>query len=45
MGLVELQALLGHDSLDMVWRCIEMLEDDLINAHREHEPVDRYAKG
>lgn len=44
MDLLELQALMGHSSLDMTKRYIEMLEDDLINAHREHGPIDKYIK-
>jgi len=45
MDLIELQALMGHASLDMTKRYIEMLEDDLLEAHREHGPIDRYIKG
>ena len=33
MDLIEIQALLGHASLDMTLRYIEMFEDDFINAH------------
>ncbi len=42
MDLLELQALMGHASLEMTKRYIEMLEDDLIEAHRKHGPIDRY---
>jgi len=42
MDLLELQALMGHASLDMTKRYIEILEDDLIKAHREYGPIDRY---
>ena len=42
MDLLELQALMGHASLDMTKRYIEMLEDDLLEAHREHGPIDKY---
>lgn len=42
MDLLELQALMGHASLDMTKRYIEMIEDDLIAAHREHGPIDKF---
>lgn len=42
MNLLELQALLGHSSLDMTKRYVDMLEDDLLAAHREHGPIDRF---
>ena len=40
LSLIELQAYLGHSSLDMTQRYIEMLDDDLLDARREHGPVD-----
>jgi site-specific recombinase XerD len=40
-SVIELQALLGHASLDMTKHYIEMLGDDLIEAHRAHGPIDR----
>ena len=42
MNLLQLQALLGHSSLDMTKRYVDMLEDDLLAAHREHGPIDRF---
>jgi hypothetical protein len=33
---------MGHASLEMTKRYIEMLDDDLIDAHREHGPIDKY---
>ena len=41
MDLMELQALMGHASLDMTRRYIEMLDEDLLDAHRQHGPIDR----
>lgn len=45
MDLLELQALMGHASLDMTKRYIQMLDDDLIEAHRKHGPIDNYLPG
>jgi len=35
-----LQALLGHTTLVMVNRYIQMVDDDLVSAHRKHGPID-----
>jgi len=40
LSLLELQALLGHSSSFMTQLYVEMLDDDLIDAHKEHGPVD-----
>ena len=42
MNLMDLQALMGHASLDMTRHYIQMEDEDLINAHREHGPIDNY---
>jgi len=42
MDLLELQALMGHASLDMTKHYIQMLDEDLLEAHRNHGPIDRY---
>jgi site-specific recombinase XerD len=44
MSPLHLQGLLGHSSLEMVRRYIQMLDEDLLQAHREHGPVDRFLK-
>jgi site-specific recombinase XerD len=41
MDLLELQALMGHASFEMTKHYIQMLDEDLINAHREHGPIDK----
>ncbi len=40
MDVLHLQALLGHSSLDMVQHYAQMVDDDLLNAHRQYSPVD-----
>lgn len=40
MDVLHLQAMLGHASLDMVYHYAQMVDDDLLQAHREHSPVD-----
>jgi site-specific recombinase XerD len=40
MNPLQLQALLGHTTLDMTRRYIQMVDEDLVNAHREHGPID-----
>ncbi|MGH2619281.1 MAG: tyrosine-type recombinase/integrase [Anaerolineales bacterium] len=42
MNPLHLQALLGHSSLEMVRRYVQMVETDLVRAHKEHGPVDRW---
>lgn len=39
-----LQGLLGHERLEMVRRYVQMVERDLVAAHREHGPVDNWLK-
>ena len=40
MDVLHLQAMLGHASLDMVYHYAQMVDDDLIQAHRQYSPVD-----
>ena len=40
MDPLELQALLGPTTLIMVNRYIQMVDDDLVAAHRKHGPID-----
>ena len=40
MNPIHLQGLLGHSTLDMTRRYIQMVDDDLVQAHKEHGPVD-----
>lgn len=41
---IHLQALMGHSSLEMTRQYIQMLDDDLIEAHREYGPVDKFLR-
>ena len=40
MNVLHLQGLLGHSSLEMTQRYVELLEGDLVEAHRAHGPID-----
>lgn len=42
MNLLQLQAMLGHSSLEMTRRYIQMIDDDLLEAHKLHGPVDSF---
>ena len=40
MNVLQLQSLLGHSSLEMTRRYVQMGKDDLCEAHRSHGPID-----
>jgi len=40
MDIFQLQALLGHSSLEMTRRYVKLLDEDLIQAHKKHGPID-----
>ncbi len=44
MSPIHIHGLLGHSSLEMVRRYVQMVDDDLLKAHKEHGPVDRFLK-
>jgi integrase/recombinase XerD len=44
MSPLHLQNLLGHSSLDMVQWYAQMIDDDLLQAHNEHSPIDNLAR-
>ena len=44
MNPLHLQGLLGHSTLDMTRRYIQMVDDDLVEAHRMYGPVDHALK-
>ncbi len=44
MDVLHIQALLGHVSLDMVERYAQMVDEDLIQAHRSYSPIDNLGK-
>jgi site-specific recombinase XerD len=39
---LHLQSLMGHSTLKQTGKYVELVDDDLQNAHREHGPVDRF---
>ena len=42
MNVIQLQGLLGHSTLEMTRHYIEMLDEVLVKAHKEYEPIDNY---
>ena len=44
MSLAHVQGLLGHTSLTMTLKYLRLVEDNLIQAHRQHGPVDQFLK-
>ncbi len=42
MNVLHLQSLLGHSSLEMTRRYVEMVREDLSEAHKEHGPIDHF---
>jgi site-specific recombinase XerD len=42
MNVLHLQSLLGHTSLEMTRRYVQMVKDDLSEAHRTYGPVDTF---
>lgn len=44
MDVLHLQALLGHADLTMVKHYAQMVDDDLLQSHRDHSPVDNLSR-
>ncbi|MDF1519293.1 MAG: tyrosine-type recombinase/integrase [Brevefilum sp.] len=42
MNLIQLQAMMGHSSLEMTRKYIQMLDEDLVEAHKAHGPIDSF---
>jgi site-specific recombinase XerD len=40
MDVLYLQSMLGHANLDMVRHYAQIVDDDLLQAHKAHSPVD-----
>lgn len=40
MDVLHLQAMLGHAGLEMVRHYAQLVDDDLLQAHRQHSPID-----
>lgn len=44
MDVLHLQAMLGHASLDMVQHYAQMVDEDLLQAHKAHSPIDNLSR-
>jgi len=44
MSPLHLQAILGHSSLEMVQWYAQLVDDDILQAHQEHSPIDNLAR-
>lgn len=33
---------MGHSTIEMTRRYVQMLDDDLLDAHRTHGPIDNF---
>ena len=42
MNLLQLQAMLGHSSLEMTRHYVQMIDDDLVEAHKAHGSIDSF---
>jgi site-specific recombinase XerD len=42
MNLLHLQGLLGHSTIEMTRRYVQMVDDDLLEAHKTHGPIDNF---
>jgi integrase/recombinase XerD len=43
-NLFVLQAFMGHSDIATTRKYVELIDRDLINAHKEHGPVDRFLR-
>ena len=44
MDVLHLQAMLGHASLEMVQHYAHMVDDDLLQEHKAHSPIDNLSR-
>ena len=44
MDVLHLQALQGHSSLDRIQHYAQMVDDDLLQAHKAHSPIDNLSR-
>lgn len=44
MDVLHLQAMLGHSCLEMVQHYEQMVDDDLLQAHKAHSPIDNLTR-
>ncbi|MDM5357055.1 MULTISPECIES: site-specific integrase [Peribacillus] len=43
-GIFELQAILGHTSMEMVKHYVNLFSDDVIRKHKEFSPIENINK-
>jgi site-specific recombinase XerD len=44
MDVLHLQAMLGHSDLGMVQHYAQMVDEDLLQSHKAHSPVDNLSR-
>ena len=44
MSLAHVQAFMGHSSPKMAMHYARLVDDDLLSAHQDHGPVDKFIK-
>jgi site-specific recombinase XerD len=44
MNVLHLQSLLGHSSLEMTRRYVQLVKEDLVAAHKQYGPIDTFLK-
>jgi len=44
MNVLHLQVLRGHSSLDIVQHYAQMVDDDLLQSHQAHSPIDNLSR-
>jgi site-specific recombinase XerD len=44
MNLIHLQGLMGHSTIEMTRQYIKLMDEDLVEAHHEHGPIDALIK-
>jgi len=44
MDVLHLQAMLGHSSLEMTMHYAQMVDEDLLQSHKLHSPIDNLAR-
>ncbi len=44
MDVLHLQAMLGHTSLTMTMHYAQMVDDDLLQSHKQHSPIDNLSR-
>jgi integrase/recombinase XerD len=44
MNVFQLQALMGHATLEMTRHYVRILDEDLVNSHEAYGPIDNLIK-